>query len=76
MRKFTASEEMENEAEARENNKVSKKYNKNEDNKDDSIIRKVEFEKFYKWLKHYYLGDAFDYNFNDWNKWVKKRGPK
>ena len=48
MRKFTASEETENEAEARENNKVSKKYNKNEDNKDDSIIRKVEFEKFYK----------------------------
>ena len=30
-----------------------------------TIIRKVEFDKFYKWPKHYYLDDAFDYNFND-----------
>ena len=60
MEKFTESAERENEGEAREDNKVSKKHNKNEDNKDDPIIRKVEFEELYKGPKHYYPGDAFN----------------
>lgn len=65
MQKFTKSEERKNEVEAREDNKVRKKDNKNKDNKDDPIIRKVEFDKLYKRPKHYHPGDTFNYNFDD-----------
>ena len=40
--------------------------NENEGNKDDQpITRKVEFDKMYKEPKHYFAGDAFNFNFDD-----------